>query len=157
MDDSKNIADQSDQKREVTLITPARSAEYEGEENPYWIREVSPNRFRLLESSCFILSDFLLLYGDEVIVEKSDDNTYRVLEVVTPSAMLHSFSVGGSPQGHQTFTDMLHELGGEWECDMGGITMVHVPRVNLGEYERRMGRKFEGETFGGFRPDSDFE
>lgn len=156
MGNNKNIADHGAPRRGVILVTPAISDEFEGEENPFWILEVSPNRFRLLESSCFIFSDFLLLYGDEVIVEKSGDNTYRVIEVVTPSAMLHSFYVGGSPQGHQTFTDMLHEIGGEWECDMGGIPMVHVPRAKRDEYEKRMGCKLGEETFGGFRPASDF-
>ena len=142
-------------KREVTLITPARPDDDYQEECSLWVRELATDRFLLLESNGFIFSDFLLLLGDEVIVRRESEGVYSIVEVVSPSAMAHSFSIGGSPQGAEDFTRTLFELGGQWECDMGGLTMVHFPYRHQQELERRTGMHFEGNTVSGFRTDFD--
>ena len=141
--------------REVTLILPARPGDDYLEENSFWARELAPDRFLLLESNSFIFSDFLLLWGDEVIVRKESDGIYRVVEVVTPSAMAHDFSIGGSPQGATEFTRILHGLGGEWECDMGGLTMVHFPFCHQEELQRRTGMQLTANSVSGHRTDFD--
>ena len=142
-------------KREVTLITPARPDDDYQEECRLWVRELAADRFLLLESNSFLLNDFLLLLGDEVIVRRESEDVYRVVEVVSPSAMAHSFSVGGSPQGAEDFTRTLLELGGQWECEMGGLTMVHFPHRHQQALERRTGMHLAGNTVSGFRTDFD--
>lgn len=144
-------------RREVTIETPPRPGEDYGEASTLWVTEVGPNRFRLLESNSFVFSDYLLLWGDEIIVAPSTDGTYRLVEVVAPSAMAHIFSIGGSPQGATGFTNVLHELGGEWECDMGGLTMVHVPHDNREELIRVTGVGKGGLTLSGFQDYGDEE
>jgi hypothetical protein len=144
-----------EKNRQVTLITPARPGDDYQEECRLRVRELAPDRFLLLESNSFIFSDFLLLWGDEVVVRKESDGIYSVVEVVTPSAMAHDFSVGGSPQGDTEFTRTLHELGGEWECDMGGLTMVHFPYCHQEELKQRTGMRLAANTVGGHRTDLD--
>lgn len=138
-------------RRKVTIETPPRPGDNLGEESKLWVTEVGPNRFRLLESNSFVFSDYLLLWGDEIIVAPSGDGTYRLVEVVAPSAMAHIFTLGGSPQGATGFTKVLHELGGEWECDMGGMTMIHVPHDNRDELIRVTGIGKGGLTLSGFQ------
>lgn len=141
--------------RQVTLIHPARPGDDYQEECRLRVRVLAPNRFLLLESNSFIFSDFLLLWGDEAIVRKESDEIYSVVEVVMPSAMAHDFSVGGSPQRDTEFTRTLQELGGEWECDMGGLTMVHFPYCHQEDLQRRTGMRLTANTVGGHRTDFD--
>ncbi len=139
-------------KRDVTIQTPSRPGDEYGEESPLWVTEVDTNRFRLLESNSFVMSDFFLFWGDEVIVEPvPETGAFRLVEVIFPSAVVHEFFLGGSPQGAEGFTRILHELGGEWECDMGGLTMVHVPRDRLDELRARTGIGRGEELLSGFR------
>jgi hypothetical protein len=116
------------------------------------------NRLKLLESTGFF-SGYTLYFGDEIEVDPMGVTEYRLRSVVQPSTYVHYFSVWGIPAGtpgakekptlgkfldQVGFTDVLLELKGEWECEMGGLLTVHCPRSNIPMLEERTGWSFSG-------------
>ena len=116
-----------------------------------WVLPVAPDRLLIKESSGFF-DEYKLFFGDEIIVEPIGEKNYKLTSVVEPSPMCHFFSIGsGSPTG---LTQVLHELGGEWETEMGGLTTFHIPRHQLDAFQARFGMNPRSgqELFSGVQP-----
>lgn len=99
------------------------------------------------------MSNFLLLYGDVVVVEKCGHQEFQIVGIEVPSKMGHFFSVMPAPSHEDKFTKRLHELGGEWECDAGALFMLHVPQVHREKFEAETGFRLDEEVFGGIVPE----
>lgn len=122
------------------------------------VKTIANDRLGILESTG-PFSGYRLYFGDEIEVESMGVTEYRLKRVIQPSAYVHYFSVWGIPKespgtekkpslgnmlNETGFTAVLHELGGEWECDMGGLLTVHCPRSRLQVLEERTGWTFSG-------------
>lgn len=130
------------------------------ESENFRVDAVAPGRLQVMESSG-LFSSYRLLCGDEIEVRQVGERKYELIRVIQPSAMCHYFSViGVAASGtdgvrealdHAGFTRVLHELGGEWEADMGGLLTVHVPRGNREALESRTGWRIvpDSEVFSG--------
>lgn len=112
---------------------------YEDEQN-FAAERVAPSRFRLWSSSGF-MADYILYYGDEIVVEPIGNNTWQFVSLVEPSAMSHFFCIASAPP--KSITKILHRMGGEWECDMGGITHFHIPTASIEEFSEETGIRFD--------------
>ena len=115
------------------------------------VTPVAPERF-LLKQSSGLFSEYKVFFGDEIVVQSLGGNQYLLLAVIEPSTMRHFFFMGsGSPTA---LTTGLHELGGEWECEMGGLTTFHIPRDQVEDFSRRFGinPKSGSEMFSGVQP-----
>jgi hypothetical protein len=120
----------------------------------FWVQPLAPDRFKIQESSGF-LHEYKLFFGDEIVVEPMDTSRYKLKSVIDPSPMRHFFFIGsGQPTG---LTQGLHELGGQWECEMGGLTIFHVPRHQLDAFQARFGMDLNAgqEMFSGVQDWSD--
>ena len=134
--------------------------EFDGDEEFEVLRveALARDRLKILESTG-IFSGYKLYFGDEIEVESMGMTEYRLKSVIQPSAYVHFFSVCGIPKhadkttekptlgrflDEAGFTKALHELNGEWECDMVGLLTVHCPRSNLQLLEERTGWSFAG-------------
>ena len=116
-----------------------------------WVLPMATDRLLIKESSGF-LDEYKLFFGDEIIVEQIGEKNYKLKSVVEPSSMCHFFSIGsGSPT---SLTQGLHELGGEWETEMGGLTTFHIPRHQLDAFQARFGMNPRSgqELFSGVQP-----
>ena len=104
------------------------------EVQPFWVAPLEPNHFLIKESSG-LLFEYKLFFGDEILVEQIDEKNYQLKSAINPSAMRHFFFIGS---GHPTaLTAGLHELGDEWECDMGGLTTIHIPKNQIDAFQAR--------------------
>ena len=110
------------------------------EEQTLAAERLSSDRFRLRSSSGF-LSDNMLYYGDEIIVVPREGTEWQLVNVADPSAMAHFFCVASSPP--KAITEILHRLGGEWECDMGGLTTFHIPVDRIEEFGNLTNLRFK--------------
>ena len=116
-----------------------------------WVLPLAPDRLMMKESSG-LFYDYKLFFGDEILVEPVGESRYKLKSVVEPSPMCHFFCLGsGSPAG---LTDGLHELGGEWETEMGALTTFHVPRNQLDAFQEKFGIdiRTSEELFSGVQP-----
>ena len=134
--------------------------EFEGVEEFEVLRveALARDRLKILESTG-ICSGYELYFGDEIEVESMGVTEYRLKSVIQPSAYVHFFSAWGIPScagkskvkttpgrflDESGFTKALHELNGEWECEMGGLLTVHCPRSNVRLLEERTGWLISG-------------
>ena len=74
-----------------------------------------------------------MYYGDTIVVERKDETTFRVIDIETPSPMVHNFFIMHAPPHDLEFSKILHELEGEWECDAGTLFLLHVLLVHVDE------------------------
>jgi hypothetical protein len=127
-------------------------------------KKLQAGRLLIEESSCFF-EDVVLHFGDEIVVKHLRDNEFDLIEIIRPSAMRHYFYVIGGQfsnkegfRPHQSMEDVLFELGGQWECDMGGLFQLHVPRCYVDTFVSRTGWALspESEIFSG-APDINIE
>ncbi|NVK73208.1 MAG: hypothetical protein HWE24_06995 [Oceanospirillaceae bacterium] len=104
----------------------------------------------LLRESSDFLDDFWLLYGDTLRLEPLG-NGYRVINIDTHSDMRHYQF--GAPPLPKPLTDELLKLGGSWECDMGYLMTLHVPKRSKNEVVKLLNLNFEEleEVFSGLQ------
>lgn len=104
----------------------------------------------LLKESSDFLGDFWLLYGDTLRLEPLG-NGYRVIKLDVPPNMLHYQF--GAPPLPKPLTDKLLKLGGNWECDMGYMMTLHVPKCSKDEVAKLLNLNFEElkEVFSGLQ------
>lgn len=114
-----------------------RGADGHTDEEVLNIIEVDENMIQLADSTSPIMSLHRLLFGDLFRVSKLAAGQYEILEPVLPSQMQHYFFLAESPPA--AYTSVLHELGGEWECEAGLMFCLHVPRVRTEELYERAG------------------
>jgi hypothetical protein len=99
------------------------------------VEKLASDRLLIKESSRFF-EDIRLHFGDEIAVRSLGDNQYDLIQIIQPSSMCHYFYVMGRKRENkrqgfrpqQRLNDVLVELGGQWECDCGGLFHLHVPR-----------------------------
>lgn len=119
------------------------------EAQAHHVEVIAPDRLRIRDSSS-LFDNFKLYYGDEVIVRQIGPEDFELVSVVQPSAMQHfSFIGSGDPK---VLTAPLHALGGEWECDAGGLCLVHIPRGKVEAFNQQTGLdlKLREEVFSGY-------
>ena len=63
--------------------------------------------------------------------------------------MGHFFAIMPAPPHEEEFTKLLHDFGGEWECDAGAFFMLHVPLVHRVRFQSETGFRLDEEVFGG--------
>ncbi len=113
------------------------------------VEVIATDRLLIKESSS-IFDEFKLYFGDEIVVRQIGADDFELVSVVQPSAMQHfSFIGSGDPK---VLTASLHALGGEWECDAGGLYLVHVPSGKVEAFTRETGLSLgrKDEVFSGF-------
>ena len=84
-------------------------------------------------------------------VKKLSEGTYEVIEPIFPSKMRHFTSM--TQDTPMPYTTVLHELGGEWECEMNIFFCLHIPEDKIQElYERAGGLRLNknSEVFSGW-------
>ena len=116
-----------------------------------WVQPLTADRLLIRESSG-LLDEYKLFFRDEILVDRIDEKNYKLKSVIDPSPMRHFFFFGsGHPNGA---TEILHELGGEWECEMGGLATFHIPRNQLDAFQTRFGidPRSGQELFSGVQP-----
>ena len=69
----------------------------------------------MMESSG-ALSDYHLLFGDRVAVKRISEGVFEVEAPELPSVYRHFELIANAPG--LAYTRLLHELGGEWECEL---------------------------------------
>jgi hypothetical protein len=123
-----------DKRFEATLL-----AKGEGDyvdEQQLDIIEIDENTIQVVDSS-FFMSDYKYLFGDLFRVKKLSEGRYETIEPVLPSKMSHFTAMAQAAP--MAYTKVLHELGGEWECEMGLVFCLHVPRDKIQELYDRAG------------------
>lgn len=103
---------------------------------------LAPDRLRIVDSSPFF-EDFRLLYGDECLVKALGDNNFELVSIIQQSPMRHfSFIGSGSPEH---LIEGLHRVGGEWESDMGGWFVLHIPVPEFEAFNAEYGLRLRPE------------
>ena len=123
-----------DKRFEATLIAQCEGDDVDEQELS--IIEIDENTIQVVDSSGF-LSDYKYLFGDLFRVKKLSEGRYETIEPVLPSKMSHFTSM--TQAAPAAYTKVLHELGGEWECEMGMMFALHVPRDKIHELHKRAG------------------
>ena len=89
----------------------------------------------MMESSG-ALSDYHLLFGDRVAVKRISEGVFEVEAPELPSVYRHFELIANAPG--LAYTRLLHELGGEWECELM-IERIHVPADRIDTLMARAG------------------
>lgn len=97
-----------------------------------WSEEVSvvdlgQGRYRLARCAD-VFSQLRLHWGDEFFGSTKDAQNIHLEKVMTPEPFTHFQSINSGPINETgVLSNLIHGLGGGWECSMGGIWLISIP------------------------------
>lgn len=105
----------------------ARCQQWEDEDVSVVI--LGQGRYRLAEKEFGPFSSLGLHWGDEFFAQDEGDGTLRLLSVAMPRRFTHYrfWACGGRLNNEHPLAELLHGLGGGWECVAQGLLTLTVP------------------------------